>query len=593
MTFGREPLTIVEIDVDRCSLTYATGLCAAVLGTTGQQKCFNTFFTCQDVENFAQSSYTLRFTYNQSGLPKIAGVFPALASVSTRPSELNLSGIDPKTTALGKRARVEIMLQDFIDDDNYTDLYQAQRVTGTAQFSGVGYDTKRGTFFTKLLARSPYYIGRNLRVKRGYVGDDPSAMDTAHYVISELSGPDGGGAVKITAKDVLDLVDNKKAVAPQPSNGKLLAAIAIDATSFTLTPTGIGDTDYPASGYICVGREIMTFTRSGDVVTLTARGVEGTTASTHSALDVAQICLKYEDERLSDIIADLLTVQGPVDAAFVDTAAWQSEEDSWLGGTLFSAIIPKPVGISTLIGELCQHGAMVWWDEIAQEIRFKVNRPIAPGETVTELNDDANFIEGTLSIDRAEDQRTSALYFWHGTLDPTDTADDGKNYAKLVIALDASSASSTEYGENRIKTIFSRWFGREGNDSFASIIAERIVGRYRDTPLIISGMLDVKDAAIELADIADVTTYLLTDATGAEEVRRVQINKLERKEDKLAFQAETYAIEGRFAFWQDSAVDEDDYDLATDLELEEGAFWIDEADLETGFGDGTGPYVYF
>lgn len=79
--------------------------------------------------------------------------------------------------------------------------------------------------------------------------------------------------VQITAKDILDLADNDKAVIPSPSTGKLAAMTAVDMTA-TLTPAGIGS-EYPASGMVRIGRELMTLTRSGDVLTLT-RAQDGT-----------------------------------------------------------------------------------------------------------------------------------------------------------------------------------------------------------------------------------------------------------------------------------------------------------------------------
>jgi len=591
MTFGRVPLTIVEIDVDVCTLAYGAAPCTAALGTTGVRKCHNTFATCQDQDNFDAGTLTLRFCYNQGGIPKVAGIYPALMSVSTRAAEINLSGIDPRSTALGRRARVEVMLQDFVDDDAYTDPYQAERASGAAQDDAIGYDPSRGTFFAKLLARSPYYVGRALRVKRGYFGDDLATMPTAHYVISEWRGPNAGGAVQVTAKDVLDLVDTDKAVAPKPSTGKLAAAIAAGAASLTLTPAGVGDAEYPASGRACIGKEVMTFTRSGDVLTLTARGVDGTTAAAHSALDVVQVCLRYDGNRACDLINDLLTVQGPVPSAFVTLADWIAEEDSWLGGTQFSATITRPTGIALLIGELCQHGLMIWWDEVAQQVRYRVNRPIAPGETIHKLDDTANFIEGSLDLEYADNQRASAVYFWHGMIDPTDSAEDGRNFSKLAVALDVSSASSTEYGEDRIKAIYSRWFGETGNNAFAAIIAERLVSRYRDTPRVITGLVDVKDAGLEPAQIVDLQTYLAQDVTGDASPLRAQIRSIERREDRLHFAAESYSLIGRFGFWMDGDVDELDYDDATDEERAEGAYWMDD-DIGD-FGDGTGPYVYF
>jgi hypothetical protein len=476
---------------------------------------------------------------------------------------------------------------DFIDDDNYTDPYQAQRVSGAAQADAVGYNTARGGHFAKEVARSPYYIGRPLRIRRGFVGDAIGDMPAAHYFISEWTGPDSQGRVQITAKDVFDLVDNAKAVAPRPSNGKVLLAITAGASEITLTPSGIG-AEYPASGYARVGREVMRYTRSGDVLTLTERGAYGTQATAHAILDVVQACLEYDAMRACDIITGLMTVQGPVPSAFIDVGEWQAEEDSWLGGTTFGTLITAPTGIAQLIGEICQHGVMVWWDDAAQEVRFRVNRPRAPGETISALTDNANFIVGTVGFDRAEDNRVSTVNFWHGIIDPTDADDSSRNYSKLVIAADVSASSPTEYGEARIKTIYSRWFGRSGNDVFSAIIAERLVSRYRDTPVVVTAELDSKDAGIEPADLIDVASGLLVDATGAPLAGRFQVSKVERKEQRVTVRAESYAIIGRFAFWMNNP--QGDYDTATAEDKEDGAFWADDAETDEL---GLNPYVYF
>lgn len=589
MTLGRKPLTIVEIDVDKCTRTFGTAPCTAALGSDTPRKCFNTFKTCADLPNYDRGSLTLRFAYNQSGLPKTGTFFAALVSVSDRPGEINLSGIDPKTTALGKRARVSISLKDFTYQDTLTDPYQAERVSGAAQFSGVGYDPlSQGTFFTRLLSRSPYYLGRSLRVLRGYEGDALGAMTVSHWVISEWSGPDAGGSVQITAKDVLDLVDGKRVMAPAPSRGSLLADLTEGGSSFTLTPSGIGS-EYAASGRIAIGQEVMTFTRSGDVVTITERGVDGTDAESHSAGDTAQECLRYEDQTMPAIFTDLLTVHGPVDAAFVDTAAWEAEAVEWIGNR-FTATIPKPTAISQLVGELCQHGAMIWWDAEAQEIKFKANRPKTPDEEFVMISDERNLIAGATDIERSEDQRISALYFYHGMIDPTDDVENGRNYSRVAVTVDVSASSANEHGEQRIKSIYSRWFGLAGNDAGASVVSERLLARYRDTPRLIQGLLDVKDEAdVSLSDLIQISSRLLTDATGARETVTMQVNHVTRQGDRIMFKAEEYPIAVRFGFYMTDP--QADYDTATDQEKAEGAFWFDEA--ETDFGDGTGPYLYF
>ena len=583
---GRKPLTLVEIDLPYCTRIYGTAPCAAVLGTTGQAKCYNSRFTCQDPANHAAGTKTLTFAMNEEGIPDIPGVFPALTSVSSRPGELNLSGIDPKSTALGIRARVTVKLQDFANNDTWLDKYQSQRVSGAALASAIGYDPNaRGRFLARLFARWPYYLGLPLRVRRGYVGDTPAAMPTENYVIAELTGPSAGGVVKIVAKDVLDLASDDKAVCPSASKGKLSAAMTAVATTATLLPAGVGALDYAASGLVRIGREIMAFTRVGDVLTLT-RGQEGTTAAAHTLGDVVQECFVIEGLPLNEAAEAVLKYKTTEFDAYIPTADWTDENNRWYAGIVTGRVImSKPTGKVQLVGELCQLGVMIWWDAVDQEIKFKVNSPLAPGETLYSVTDEAGIIEGTPDIDRAEDQRISELWLYHGVRDWTDDTFASKNFNKLTAAV----VSDNLYGQQAYKEIATRWFGRDGDDATASVITERLLSRYIDPPKIVSGVLDVKDrSSVKLGSRLMVESYVLLDVDGAILAEPMQVNYAEYTDDRVKFRAETYRIDGQFAFWLDAATAPADYASATPAQRATGAFW----------GDATAPntetdYVWF
>lgn len=591
MTLGRNPVQIVEIDLPKCTRTYGVAPCAAVLGTTGIRKCYNTIATCQDTANFLSTSLTLRFGKNQGGLPKGQTIYPALISVSTRAGRVNLSGIDPKRSPLGQRARITVTLQDFTDSESYIDPYRAQRVSGAAQADGIGYvPQERGTFFAKVKARWPYYLGRSLRVLEGYEGDALASMRTRSYVVTEWDGPNAAGVVTITAKDVLDLADDNKAQAPRASRGKLAAALTASATSFSIVPAGIG-AEYAASGYIAIGREVMSFTRSSDTFTVT-RGQFGTTAAAASASDLVQQCLVYTKQPADVIIKDLLTTYAGVSAAYIDTATWAAETERWLGGTMFTAIVTKPEGVATLIGELCQHGIMVWWDEVAQEIRLKLNRPLDLDETFVAINDEKHIIEGTAEIADAVEERASQVHFWHGIIDPTGSVTDGANFRKLVIGSALDLEADNFYGESRIKEIFSRWFGTSGDDANASVIVDRLIARYKYTPVNFSAELDVKDlASIDLTTLVEVSTRLMTDDTGAVEGRPMQILHREelRPGSRFRIEAQTFPQSARFGFIMADAANA--YGSATASEKARGCYIADHTTLV--FSDGTGPYVIF
>ena len=591
MTGPRYPVQIVEIDVDFCENAYGSAPCTAALSADAPRKCFNTFRTCQDIANWAAGTKTLRFARAQSGLPRGMLIYPALKSVSTNPSEINMGGIDDRTGPLGKRARVTVELADFIDSDTGFDPYQAERISGAAQFSGTGYDPRgQGTFFGRLLARWPYYLGRSLRVLEGYEGQALAAMRTRHYVIAEWEGPDtAGGAVRIVAKDVLDLAENDKAVCPAVSKGTLGADIAeAGLPEITLEPAGIG-AEYAASGRASIGSEIVTFTRSGDVVTVTGRAIDGSSAASHSEGDLFQQCYRVEDQFIGDVAADLLENFAGVDPAFLPTADWDAEGD-WLSGFPVTATIAKPTGVAKLLGELAQHGVFWWSDDVAQKVRMRANRPLAYGETQQAFSEAGDVVAGSAARTDLVDQRVTQVLVYHGMLDATGGVEDASNYDMVTVGLN-DGGSANKNGQDRIVRVFTRWL-KDGDNNAASELADRLANRYEDPPKQVTFKLDAKDREdVSPADLITLSTWLIQDATGATDPTEMLVTSTEETSPghDVKITAVSHGFLGRFGFIMEDAAP--DYDSATDEEKRWGCFLIDDA--EETFPDGTDPYVIF
>ena len=275
---GREPFTIIGMVMDYCSLTAGVGACTAT--ETGDNKCFNTRATCNDTANYDKTTKEYKFCQPRSSMPKGEAMFPVIDGKVMKAGTSTTGG-----TGLGKRAVLRVKLSDFPHHDRDIDPYISER-TYTA--------LDRGTFWGKFLVRNPYYEGRTLKVYYGYIGDTFSFNDfeIQEYDIVDIKGVNNG-AVEITAKDVLVRTYDRKSQYPSVSTGSLLANIAAGATSATLTPTGIGNSEYPASGTLSIGKEAMTFTRSADVLTLT-RAQWGTEDKEHKAGDTVQICAAWD-----------------------------------------------------------------------------------------------------------------------------------------------------------------------------------------------------------------------------------------------------------------------------------------------------------
>lgn len=586
----RKPVQIVEIDIDYCTRTFGSAPCTAALSADVPRKCFNTFATCADTANFDKGTLTLRFARNQTGLPKGEVVYPALSKVSTNPIAINLGGIDNRTGPLGKRARVTVDLLDFKDNDTETDKYQSGRVDGTAQFSATGYNpADLGTFFGKLRRRFPYYVGRSLRVLDGYEGEAFAAMRTRHYVISEWEGPDMAGRVKITAKDILDLAENEKALCPKPNTGKLPEDIEADGfPSFDLIPAGVGS-EYATAGRASIGSEIVGFTRSGDTVQITDRAMDGSEAASHSENDLFQQCFRVEDETIADVAEDLLTTYAGVSASFIPSADWDSEAE-WMAAFKMTATIAKPTGVTKLLGELAQHGVFWWWDEVAQEVKMRANRPLGLGETAFALADGTEIVEGSLSVKDLHKQRLTQILFWHGQLNAAESATDGENYAR-ALGTGNNGGNANQHNQDRFHEIFSRWLG-SGNDSVASTVAGRLAIRLKDTPRQVDFILDAKDREnVAPADLVTITTRAIQDEIGQSLPTEMQITSVEEHKPghALKVSAVTHRFSGRYGFVTETS--RPDYGASSDAQKAKGTYIVDHATLQ--FSDGTSPYVAF
>lgn len=245
-------LTFVEVDVDYCSLTYGVAPCTASLVSsppTGTIKCFNCRNTCQDIAHYDDDGATLRFAFNAAYLPDDIEAIPCVQSINFTPAIVSLDG------DLGQRASIKITFKDepHPDSGSGLDKYVAER----------SYNPfTQGTFWGRFRARHPFIQGKSLRVIRGLLGQALSEMETRHYVIESFEGPSYEGYFTITAKDILKLADGDRAQAPALSNGSILTAITDVDASLTLSPSGIGELEYPVSGYAALGgKEIVAFTR--------------------------------------------------------------------------------------------------------------------------------------------------------------------------------------------------------------------------------------------------------------------------------------------------------------------------------------------
>lgn len=582
---ARDPLTVLEIDIDTCGRVFGQGACTASLGGVVVRKCYNTYATCKARAKFLPAKQTLRFCEARANLP-IGGpvMFPALVSVGEIAATVNIAGADDRAGPLGRRASVDIELQDFAYHDRLTDPYQSQRISGAAQIDESGYDpAARGTFFARLRARWPYYAGRAARLVQGYINDAREfvPLATRAYVLTDWRGPDDGGAVRLKASDVFYLADT--ALAPSPSAGALRADITASAGSLTLTPAGIGAAEYPTSGRACIGSEIVTYTRAGDIVTLTARGVGATVPAEHAAGDTFQQVLRFSGARVDDVAETLLRDFAGVSPAVIPKSEWAAEVTRWLPHVKLTTDICQPVAVSQLLGELTVLGFSLFPNNAGDQIKLRANRP-PDGDTVFNLTDHAHI--KTMSVEDRQDRRLTEVVFFSVQIDPTKSATDISNYKRGMGTYDFDAKSANAYSDTRARRIFSRWFN-SGNDAEIRIISRRLLNRFVTAPAQYRVTVDAKDFEIGLADLVMIQSAGVQDETGKAVARAVQVvaraETAAGHEIELTLQA--YDFAGRYGFATDNA--RPNYSASSPAQRARGEY---AAPASLTFPDGSGPY---
>lgn len=575
----------VEIDYDFCSRTFGVGACGATLSSRTPSKCYNTTVTCSFRQALNLQPKVLRFVTPNSGAPLSGTWFPALVSVSDSSSTVNIAGANPDLDPLGKRAEITARFNNFTYHDRTMDKYWRERISGSANFSGVGVAEVAGTFFGRMRARWPYYAGRALRKCSGrLVNGVLTPLTVRHYVMTEMEITRDGDVI-ISASDELWKAGDKNAQAPKAVNGVLAADIAATgAATVSLSPAGIGNQEYPASGWAKIGSEIVSYARSGDVLTINGRGTRGTTAASHSAGDSVQPTFSLRRVRIDTAIRMLLVDFANINPAFIPFAKWQAEANRWAPSLMLTVDIASPEGVSKLIGELAILGVSIWWDDVRQEVGFKMARP-PDRDFVRNLSDRNSFI--TFEVEDRDADRITTVQMYSVILDPTKSATDSANYARQQVTFDVGAASAPEYNGTRFKEIHCRWLNH-GDDGAVSVLAGRYLSRFVNQPQRFRFTVDRKDD-MGLTDVAAMISRDLETFDGSPLEQLVEI--ISRKEvglDRIEYTAQAFFLGLNYAYYTENS--RPSFTASTPAQKARGAYWAD--DTTKLMSDGSPAYRY-
>jgi hypothetical protein len=382
------------------------------------------------------------------------------------------SQIDP-TGGIGIRASASISFKSHIDYVRFGTLSTPTRFWPAWRATHLGYQ------------------GADISIYSGYIVNgtfDIVNFQKRDFILDSFSHNENGAS--ITAKDTLKLASNDRAKAPRKSKGLLLANMDSTATSITLSPTGIGDAEYPASGFGRLGDEVVSFTRASDVFTI-VRGQYNTVADDHSENDVFQLCLVY-NASAPDIVYDLLVTYSGVPTSQIPKIQWDDEASLYLPG-LYEAIITEPTGVSALLKELGESAPhYLFWDERTNLINFVAIK--APPDTALTLTAEDNLLEGSTSLVDQPDMRISTVIVNFAQHDPTKKLDETSNYRQAHVRFNSTSAAVYNDIE-KYKVVNSRWISNV-NRAAAVRLAAKFGRRFQDIPRKVSFKLDAKDSDV-------------------------------------------------------------------------------------------------
>lgn len=513
---GRKPRLLVVWKLPKCDRTYGSAPCVATISggsPTGMQKCFNSFASCQDPTNYLSTTFfELKMCPANQPNP-LPG--ETVHHVLKQMPAFVPSSIDPLgNNKIVTNATLTLNLQDTKDNDTLFDLYINEALSVSGRPPGDPMD--RGTLFTKVQARHPYWLDTVLEIKRGY--EDMAEADYAvqKYYVQDFVGPDAGYGWKLKAQDILKLGDTART--PQETTGKV-ADNPLTAGATTVNLDDATDYNDPAvtsrNEYVAIGTEVIQYTGiTGNALTGCTRASWETTAAEHEQDTTVQQCFVAEDENVYDIEDRIMQNDMNIAAADIDVTGNEAERDTWLLGWSFTGIITKPTASSEILNELQRTSlSVLFWDVDDQNVKVRALKfPIGEVATFVEgaADEGTNVLDNGLSVNPNIKELITRSFLHFDRRTGVSELKKPTSYLKKEIVLD-DVAETNKFGRAVPHTTFSRWIVDEGQASrFNSLIMRRFTG----PPRRMTFDADIKDGDLQLFDLVKVETDKVVNLDG-------------------------------------------------------------------------------
>jgi hypothetical protein len=482
---NQEHFEVIEID-----LPVITGAC-----TIGGSPGFGTPLSCD--EAYIGEIKTYKFT-NQNA-PIVPGALRYIKSIS----EVT-AGIKPGT-GLGSRGTLSIT---FIDADKNDPNIGAPGVTPDV--------INTGTFFGKLSARQ-IIVNKEIRVKLYRVEAD-GTIDlaggalTRFYIADTLKS--NGKTWTLLGKDELSAADINEKVWPPAQDGNLrldindsVVIIPVDAVvDYSLAQVvRIGDEFFEVNSVTGnqTGAAALNVSARGTTILAPVSAVQltRTDKDSHSAGDEVFICRISDDERIDDLVSDVLT-DSDVPLARIPTAAWAAEIDVWHPNTVINTLWYKSEPTNDVLKQILT-------DFLVDIVFDPEDRTINMFAISVWKQSQATIIEGVeINLDSVrlmQDENiraTRALVVYDKSF--LGRSDDTENYSKASRFSDPSLQAVQFFGEHKDKLFDNSTLLVKDS---ADLLTQRYVARFGLKPKSLTWTTPESKLNINVGQVVDYRVF--------------------------------------------------------------------------------------
>lgn len=206
-----QPVWLCVMTLDACGNEYGTSPCTA----TYAEKCYKTYFTCRDKNNYSRT--TMDYRFSSSDVPvqstRLSLVRPYLDEVKMFPTEIKDS--------IASTGETTITFIDEPDTDIGVDPYYTTRTDSTPR-----------SFWRRLLRRNPNYINRPIVLYRGTAGIDEADYEERYRGKIKKISIEENGLVTVTTADEYSIIEDAKT--PIETDITLSSDLSISNTTMSI-----------------------------------------------------------------------------------------------------------------------------------------------------------------------------------------------------------------------------------------------------------------------------------------------------------------------------------------------------------------------